>query len=110
MASDLYLGYRNDGAAVPAKSSSNPRWPRCLQHVVRWRCAYGPRPEGWRCFRFDDARASLMRGINETENGYGILGDGGMQGIRAHRHARGHSAMWVWWFGRHGSDTRRHKL
>lgn len=59
---------------------------------------------------FDDAASIVDEGYQQTENGYGILGDGSMQ-VSVRTDMPGVTpAMWAWWFGWHGSDTRRYKL
>lgn len=59
---------------------------------------------------FDDAASIVDEGYQQTENGYGILGDGSMQ-VSVRTDMPGVTpAMWAWWFGWHGSDPRRYKL
>jgi hypothetical protein len=59
---------------------------------------------------FDDVAGLLDGGYQQTENGYGVLRDGGTQ-VSVRTAMPGVSpAMWAWWFGWHGSDSRRYKL
>jgi hypothetical protein len=59
---------------------------------------------------FADAGAILDDGYQQTENGYGQLRGGGFQ-VSVRTAMPGVTpAMWDWWFGWHGSDSRRYKL
>lgn len=62
MASDLYLGYRNDDADTPFGKFFKPEMAPLPQHVVV-ALQHGPRP-GWRCSPSTTPRASLMRAIS----------------------------------------------
>lgn len=88
MASDLYLGYRNDDADTPFGKFFKPEMAPLPQHVVV-ALQHGPQA-GMALLAFDDAASIVDEGYQQTENGYGILGDGSMQ-VSVHRHARGHS-------------------
>lgn len=78
------------------------------QHVVV-ALQHGPQA-GMALLAFDDAASIVDEGYQQTENGYGILGDGSMQ-VSVRTDMPGVTpAMWAWWFGWHGSDTRRYKL
>ncbi len=59
---------------------------------------------------FDDAARVADEGYQQTENGYGVLEDGSYQ-VSVRTDMPGVTpAMWSWWFGWHGCDTRRYKL
>jgi hypothetical protein len=59
---------------------------------------------------FGDLPAMLNEGYQQTENGYGVLRDGGVQ-VSVRTDMPGVTPqMWAWWFGWHGSDARRYKL
>ncbi len=108
MASDLYLGYRNDDADTPFGKFFKPEMAPLPQHVVV-ALQHGPQA-GMALLAFDDAASIVDKGYQQTENGYGILGDGSMQ-VSVRTDMPGVTpAMWAWWFGWHGSDTRRYKL
>lgn len=108
MASDLYLGYRNDDADTPFGKFFKPEMATLPQHVVV-ALQHGPQA-GMALLAFDDAASIVDEGYQQTENGYGILGDGSMQ-VSVRTDMPGVTpAMWAWWFGWHGSDTRRYKL
>lgn len=108
MASDLYLGYRNDDADTPFGKFFKPEMAPLPQHVVV-ALQHGPQA-GMALLAFDDAASIVDEGYQQTENGYGILGDGSMQ-VSVRTDMPGVTpAMWAWWFGWHGSDTRRYKL
>lgn len=107
MASDLYLGYRNDDADTPFGKFFKPEMAPLPQHVVV-ALQHGPQA-GMALLAFDDAASIVDEGYQQTENGYGILGDGSMQ-VSVRTDMPGVTpAMWAWWFGWHGSDTRRYK-
>ncbi|BBX73513.1 hypothetical protein H7H78_05710 [Mycobacterium shinjukuense] len=108
MASDLYLGYRNDDANTPFAKFFKPAMARLPQHVVE-ALQHGPQA-GPTLLAFDDVATIANEGYQQTENGYGILEDGSMQ-VSVRTDMPGVTpAMWSWWFGWHGSDTRRYKL
>jgi hypothetical protein len=108
MAGDLYLGYRNDDANTPFGKFFKPEMAPLPTHVVE---ALQHGPQGAMALSaFDRAAGVAEDGYQQTENGYGVLDDGGyhvsvrtdMPGVTP--------AMWSWWFGWHGCDTRRYKL
>jgi DAPG hydrolase PhiG domain len=108
MASDLYLGYRNDDANTPFGKFFKPEMAPLPQHVVE-ALHHGPQA-GPALLAFDDAASVADEGYQQTENGYGVLDDGSMQ-VSVRTDMPGVTpAMWSWWFGWHGSDTRRYKL
>ncbi|MCV7032096.1 DAPG hydrolase family protein [Mycobacterium sherrisii] len=108
MTGDRYLGYRDDDANTPFGKFFNPEMAALPTHVVR-ALEHGPQG-GMALLSFQDAATIAEDGYQQTENGYGVLDDGSchvavrtdMPGITP--------AMWSWWFGWHGSDTRRYKL
>ena len=68
------------------------------------------RKAGWRCWRTKTPRRVADEGYQQTENGYGVLDDGGYQ-VSVRTDMPGVTPrMWSWWFGWHGCDTRRYKL
>lgn len=108
MAGEKYLGYRGDDANTPWGKFFKPEMAPLPTHVVE-ALQHGPQGE-MALLAFDDAASVADEGYQQTENGYGVLADGGyhvsvrtdMPGVTP--------AMWSWWFGWHGSDTRRYKL
>lgn len=97
MASDLYLGYRNDDADTPFGKFFKPEMAPLPQHVVV-ALQHGPQA-GMALLAFDDAASIVDEGYQQTENGYGILGDGSMQ-VSVRTDMPGVTpAMWAWWFG-----------
>ncbi|BBX61471.1 hypothetical protein MSAS_06450 [Mycobacterium saskatchewanense] len=104
----LYLGYRNDDADTPFGKFFTPQMAPLPGHVVE-ALHHGPQG-GMALLAFDDAASVAEPGYQQTENGYGVLDDGSfavavrtdMPGVTP--------AMWAWWFGWHGCDTRRYKL
>jgi hypothetical protein len=108
MTSDLYLGYRNDDANTPSGKFFKPEMAPLPQHVVE-ALHHGPQA-GPALLAFDDAASIADDGYQQTENGYGVLEDGSMQ-VSVRTDMPGVTpAMWSWWFGWYGSDTRRYKL
>lgn len=108
MASDLYLGYRAGDAKTPFGRFFNPEMASLPTHVVE-ALQHGPQG-GMALLAFDRAASLADEGYQRTENGYGILENGGFQ-VSVRTDMRGVSpAMWSWWFGWHGCDTRRYKL
>jgi hypothetical protein len=108
MASDLYLGYRGDDANTPWGKFFTPEMAPLPQHVVE-ALQHGPQGE-MALLAFDDAARVAEEGYQQTENGYGVLDDGGYQ-VSVRTDMPGVTpAMWSWWFGWHGCDTRRYKL
>jgi hypothetical protein len=108
MSSDLYLGYRNDDANTPFGKFFKPEMDPLPQHVVE-ALQHGPQA-GPALLALDDAASVADEGYQQTENGYGMLDDGSFQ-VSVRTDMPGVTpAMWSWWFGWHGSDTRRYKL
>jgi hypothetical protein len=103
-----YLGYRDGDAATPYGVFFQPEMAMLPRHVVA-ALEHGPLA-GPTLLAFDDAHTLDDEGYHQTENGYGVCRDGSvrvavltdMPGITP--------AMWEWWFGWHGSDSRRYKL
>ena len=77
MASDLYLGYRDDDANTPFGKFFKPEMAALPKHVVE-ALQHGPQG-GMALLAFDDAASVAEEGYQQTENGYGILGDGSFQ-------------------------------
>jgi hypothetical protein len=108
MPTDLYLGYRNDDVNTPFGKFFNPEMAALPTHVVE-ALQHGPQG-GMALVAFDDAATVADAGYQQTENGYGVL-DGGSYQVSVRTDMPGVTpAMWSWWFGWHGSDTRRYKL
>jgi hypothetical protein len=108
MTSDLYLGYRNDDADTPFGKFFKPEMAPLPQHVVE-ALQHGPQG-GMALLAYEDAASVADEGYQQTENGYGVLEDGGYQ-VSVRTDMPGVTpAMWVWWMGWHGCDTRRYKL
>ena len=108
MADDLYLGYRGDDADTPFGKFFKPEMAALPKHVVE-ALQHGTQG-GMALLAFDDAASVAEDGYQQTENGYGVLEDGSYQ-VSVRTDMPGVTpAMWVWWFGWHGSDTRRYKL
>ena len=108
MARDLYLGYRNDDADTPFGKFFKPEMASLPEHVVE-ALQHGPQG-GMALLAFGDAAGVADEGYQQTENGYGVLEDGGYQ-VSVRTDMPGVTpAMWSWWFGWHGCDTRRYKL
>ncbi|CAM2861317.1 hypothetical protein BST27_07415 [Mycobacterium intermedium] len=108
MASDLYLGYRGDDANTPWADYFNAEMAPLPRHVVQ-ALEHGPQGE-MALLAFEDAASVADDGYQQTENGYGVLPDGGYQVSVLTDMPGVTPAMWSWWFGWHGSDTRRYKL
>ena len=108
MATDLYLGYRNDDVNTPFGKFFNPEMAALPTHVVE-ALQHGLQG-GMALVAFDHAATVADAGYQQTENGYGVLDDGSYQ-VSVRTDMPGVTpAMWSWWFGWHGSDTRRYKL
>ncbi|CAM4224386.1 hypothetical protein MB901379_02441 [Mycobacterium basiliense] len=108
MATDLYLGYRDTDTETPFGRYFKPEMASLPAHVVE-ALQHGPQG-GMALLAFDDAPALADEGYQQTENGYGVLPDGGFQ-VSVRTDMPGVTpAMWAWWFGWHGCDTRRYKL
>jgi hypothetical protein len=103
-----YLGYRGDDADTPFGEFFNPEMAALPRHVVE-ALEHGPQAAPVLA-AFEDTGALLDEGYQKTENGYGVLRDGGIQ-VSVRTDMPGVTpAMWAWWFGWHGSDSRRYKL
>ncbi|WP_371328066.1 DAPG hydrolase family protein [Mycobacterium sp. 1423905.2] len=103
-----YLGYRNDDANTGFAKFFNPEMAALPTHVVE-ALHHGPQA-GEVLLAYADAATLAAEGCQQTENGYGLLNDGSMQ-VSVRTDMPGVTpAMWSWWFGWHGSDTRRYKL
>ncbi|MEO3759052.1 hypothetical protein ABGB19_12285 [Mycobacterium sp. B14F4] len=103
-----YLGYRADDFDAPFADFFTPQMAPLPTHVVE-ALEHGPQAEP-ALPAFDDTTALLDDGYQQTENGYGTLRDGGIQ-VSVRTDMPGVTPqMWVWWFGWHGSDSRRYKL
>ncbi|ORB82532.1 hypothetical protein B1987_00045 [Mycobacterium kansasii] len=108
MTGDLYLGYRNDDAGTPFSMFFKPEMTALPTHVVE-ALQHGPQG-GMALLAFGDAATVADEGYHQTENGYGIVEDGSFH-VSVRTDMPGVTpAMWVWWFGWHGCDTRRYKL
>ncbi len=108
MARDGYLGYRQADYNTPFAEFYQPEMAPLPRHVV---CAleHGPQAGPTLC-AFDDVAATLNGGQLQTENGYGVLRDGSIQVSVQTEMPDVTPQMWDWWFGWHGSDSRRYKL
>lgn len=105
---DLYLGYRNADADTPFGKYFAAEMAALPGHVVE---ALQHGPQGAMALSAHaDAAAVAAPGYQQTENGYGVLADGGYQVSVRTDMAGVTPGMWVWWFGWHGSDSRRYKL
>jgi hypothetical protein len=108
MTGDLYLGYRDDDANTPFGKFFKPEMAPLPTHVVE-ALQHGPQG-GMALLAFGDAASVAEKGYQQTENGYGVLEDGSYQ-VSVRTDMPGVTpAMWSWWFGWHGCDTRRYKL
>lgn len=108
MSRDGYLGYRGTDFNTPFGEFFQPEMAALPRHVVE-ALEHGPQAEPT-LSAFDDAAALLNEGYQQTESGYGTLRDGGMQ-VSVRTDMPGVTPqMWAWWFGWHGSDSRRYKL
>jgi hypothetical protein len=108
MSSDAYLGYRNSDADTAFGKFFNPEMAPLPRHIVE-ALEHGPQADQV-LLGFDDASTLLDDGYQQTENGYGRLRDGGIQASVRTDMPGVTPAMWDWWFGWHGSDSRRYKL
>jgi hypothetical protein len=103
-----YLGYRDSDYDTPFAEFFNPEMAPLPRHVVD-ALDHGPQAEPT-LPTYDDLPSMLEDGYQQTENGYGRLHDGGLQ-VSVRTDMPGVTPqMWVWWFGWHGSDSRRYKL
>jgi len=108
MAGDRYLGYRGGDANTPYGKYFRPVMAPLPRHVVE-ALQHGPQA-GPVLLAFDDAASVADDGYQQTENGYGVLQDGSI-GVSVRTDMPGVTPeMWSWWFGWHGSDSRRYKL
>jgi hypothetical protein len=108
MAREGYLGYRHGDYNTPFAEFFRPEMASLPRHVVE-ALEHGPQA-GPTLPGFDEVAEMLDDGHQQTENGYGVLRDGGLQ-VSVRTDMPGVSpAMWAWWFGWHGSDSRRYKL
>jgi hypothetical protein len=108
MTSDLYLGYCNDDADTPFGKFFKPEMAALPKHVVE-ALQHGLQGE-MALLAFEDAGRVADEGYQQTENGFGVLDDGGYQVSVLTDMPGVTPAMWKWWFGWHGCDTRRYKL
>jgi len=108
MGARAYLGYRDGDGDTGYGRFFDPRMAALPAHVVD-ALHHGPQADQT-LLRFDCATDLLAKGEHETENGYGRLADGGFH-VAVRTDMPGVTPqMWAWWFGWHGSDTRRYKL
>ncbi len=108
MTGDGYLGYRRGDDDTPFADFFRPEMARLPRHVVE-ALEHGPQAAP-ALPAFDDTAALVESGYQQTENGYGVLRDDGIQ-VSVRTDMPGVTpAMWAWWFGWHGSDSRRYKL
>jgi len=108
MTGDLYLGYRDGDANTSFGKFFKPEMAPLPQHVVE-ALQHGPQG-GMALLAFEDAAGVADDGYQQTENGYGVLENGSYQ-VSVRTDMPGVTpAMWSWWFGWHGCDTRRYKL
>ncbi|VEG51050.1 Uncharacterised protein [Mycolicibacterium aurum] len=108
MSTRAYLGYRGEDGATEYGEFFDPRMAALPAHVVD-ALHHGPQADQV-LLDFEYAATLLDDGPHQTENGYGRLANGGFQ-VSVHTDMPGVTPqMWDWWFGWHGSDTRRYKL
>lgn len=108
MAGSSYLGYRGDDANTDFAEFFDPKMAALPGHIVD-ALHHGPQADQV-LLDFDSAAHLLDDGYHQTENGYGHLRNGGFQ-VSVRTDMPGVTPqMWDWWFGWHGSDTRRYKL
>jgi hypothetical protein len=108
MAADTYLGYRDEDADTPYGPFFQPEMAALPRHVAV-ALEHGPQA-GPTLLAFDDAPTLDNEGYQQTENGYGLCGDGSVQ-VSVRTDMPGVTpVMWTWWFGWHGLDSRRYKL
>jgi hypothetical protein len=108
MARAEYLGYRPADYQTPFAEFFQPEMAPLPTHVVT-ALEHGPQAEPT-LPAFDAAADLLDDGYQQTENGYGVLRDGGLQVSVRTDMPDVTPEMWTWWFGWHGSDARRYKL
>lgn len=103
-----YLGYRDGDVDTPFGKFFRPEMAPLPRHVVE-ALEHGPQA-GPTLLAFEAATMLDDEGYQQTENGYGLLDGGGVQ-VSVRTDMPGVApAMWSWWFGWHGSDSRRYKL
>lgn len=103
-----YLGYRRGDVDTPWGGFFSTEMAPLPRHVVV-ALEHGPQADP-ALPGFSDVGALLDDGYQQTENGYGLLREGGFQ-VSVRTDMPGVTpAMWEWWFGWHGSDSRRYKL
>ncbi len=103
-----YLGYRDRDADTGFGTFFRPEMGPLPRHVVE-ALEHGPQAEPT-LLAFDAATMLDDPGYQQTETGYGLLDDGSIQ-VSVRTDMPGVTpAMWSWWFGWHGSDSRRYKL
>ena len=108
MAAGGYLGYRDDDTNTPYGKFFQPDMAPLPRHVIE-ALEHGPQA-GPTLLAFDDLGTLADDGYQQTENGYGVLDDGSIQ-VAVRTDMPGVTPqMWSWWFGWHGSDSRRYKL
>jgi hypothetical protein len=103
-----YLGYLADDYNTAFADFFQPEMAPLPRHVAE-ALEHGPQAAPT-LPAFDDVAVMLDEGYQQTENGYGVLRDGGIH-VSVRTDMPGVTpAMWSWWFGWHGSDARRFKL
>lgn len=108
MGTRAYLGYRGDDGDTEYGAFFDPQMAPLPAHVVD-ALHHGPQADQV-LLEFECAAELLDDGYHQTENGYGRLADGGFQ-VSVRTEMPGVTPqMWAWWFGWHGSETRRYKL
>ena len=108
MGARAYLGYRGDDGRTPWGEFFEPQMKALPGHVVD-ALHHGPQADQV-LLGFDSAAELLDDGYQQTETGYGRLPNGAFQ-VSVRTDMPGVTPrMWDWWFGWHGSDTRRYKL
>lgn len=105
---DHYLGYRDGDANTAYGKYFRPVMAPLPRHVVE-ALEHGPQA-GPALLAFDEVGSIADPGYQQTENGYGRLDDGSIA-VSVRTDMPGVAPqMWSWWFGWHGSDSRRYKL
>lgn len=103
-----YLGYRSGDGDTAWGRFFTPDMAALPKHVVT-ALEHGPQADQI-LLDYDDVATLLDEGYHQTENGYGRLREGGIQ-VSVRTDMPGVTpAMWDWWFGWHGNDSRRYKL
>ena len=102
-----YLGYRDADFDTPFARFFDPDMAPVASHVVS---ALDEGPQAPKLLTPLDSVGALLEGDEPTENGYALCRDGSVR-IAVHTVMPGVTPeMWDWWFGWHGSDSRRYKL